>query len=90
MVIDGYVSLGGGRPGLGAHLHAESNLAVVGIAKSRFLGSDAIEVFRGSKRALYVTAVGVPAAEAAEAVARMHGSHRLPTLVKRADSLARR
>jgi hypothetical protein len=27
--------------------------------------------------------------DAADAVARMHGAHRLPTLIRRADALAR-
>ncbi len=37
VVVDGYVQLDGGRPGLGAHLHAAlAGPAVVGVAKSAF------------------------------------------------------
>lgn len=93
VVVDGYVWLGPGRAGLGAHLHAAlgGRTAVVGVAKTRFAGAmDAVPVHRGLSRApLYVTAEGVSAAEAARWVASMHGPHRIPSLLKRADHLAR-
>lgn len=92
LVIDGYVFLDAdGRKGLGAHLHDATGRAVVGVAKSPFKGSDfARAVVRGSaKRPLFVTAAGVDLGDAAAAVAAMHGKHRLPTLVLRADQLAR-
>ncbi|HUJ62303.1 MAG TPA: hypothetical protein VLX92_27540 [Kofleriaceae bacterium] len=91
-LVDGYVWLGDGVPGLGAHLHAALGgaVAVVGVAKSRYRGAPAIEVVRGdSRRPLYVTAAGLDAAEAAAHVRAMHGPHRIPALVKRADTLAR-
>jgi deoxyribonuclease V len=38
LVVDGYADLDpGGRPGLGAHAHAEFGIPVIGVAKSRFL-----------------------------------------------------
>lgn len=93
VVVDGYVWLGPGRAGLGAHLHAAlgGRAVVVGVAKTRFAGAmDAVPVYRGGSRSpLYVTAAGVSAAEAAGWVAGMHGPYRLPTLLKRADQLAR-
>ena len=92
LVVDGYVVLDdAGRKGLGAHLHDVTGRAVVGIAKTRFKGSDfAHPVVRGkATRALWVTAAGVDVDEAAAAVATMHGKDRLPTLVVRADHLAR-
>jgi len=47
-------------------------------------------VLRGdSSRPLFVTAAGMNADGAAELVRGMHGLHRLPTLLKRADQLAR-
>ena len=37
LVVDGYADLDpGGRPGLGAHAHAELGIPVIGVAKSRF------------------------------------------------------
>jgi len=92
VVVDGYVWLDGGRPGLGGHLwHALGETTpVVGVAKSRFAGAAAIEVRRGtSARPLHVTAAGMDAADAAAQVAAMHGAHRIPTLLQRADHLAR-
>jgi deoxyribonuclease V len=89
IVVDGYVWLGPDRPGLGWHLHAARKVPVVGVAKTRFAGSVAVEIVRGGTRPLFVTAIGVPVDEIAAKVAAMHGPYRIPTLLKRADSLAR-
>lgn len=92
VIVDGYVWLGAGNPGLGAHLHAALGgaTAVIGVAKTAYAGADALEVVRGtSTRPLYVTAVGVDANEAAEHVRTMHGEHRIPTLLRRVDQLCR-
>ncbi|QWP78354.1 endonuclease V [Lysobacter sp. K5869] len=93
VVVDGHVWLdGAGRPGLGAHLWdaLRREVAVVGVAKTRFVETPAeAEVVRGGARPLYVTAAGLDPAQARAAVARMHGAHRLPELLKRADRLAR-
>jgi deoxyribonuclease V len=94
VVVDGYVWLGPGRPGLGAHLFEAlgGRTVVVGVAKSRFAGAtEAVPVYRGASRSpLYVTAVGVGATEAAGWVTRMAGPYRVPEMLKRADQLARR
>jgi deoxyribonuclease V len=94
IVIDGYVWLdGNGRKGLGAHLFEAlgGRAAVISVAKHSFHGaSHCVEVRRGkSPRPLYVTAEGIPLAEAARAVTSMHGEHRTPTLLKRVDRLCR-
>lgn len=91
VVIDGYVWLGGDRPGLGARLHDEIRIPVVGVAKTSFKDNDrAVPVLRGdSEKPLFVTAVGMDVAEAAAHVARMHGEYRLPTILKTVDRLAR-
>jgi len=90
VVIDGYVTLGG-KPGLGAHLHSVVGGIVIGVAKTRFKGaSEAVEVVRGqSRRPLYVTAAGCGADQAALWIAAMHGPNRIPTLLKKVDSLSR-
>jgi len=104
MIVDGYVWLGESTPGLGARLHAAlgASTHVVGVAKTKWHMSGtarpateadpcrAIEVTRGAaRRPLYVTAVGLDVAVAAERVRGMSGSHRIPTLLKTADRQSR-
>ncbi|EUA42350.1 endonuclease V family protein [Mycobacterium xenopi 4042] len=92
VVIDGHVWLREGQPGLGARLYQalDARTAVIGVAKGAFAGGNAIPVRRGSSsRPLFVTAAGMDAHDAAELVRGMHGPHRVPTLLKRADRLAR-
>ena len=93
LIVDGYVTLGGETPGLGMHLFTvlERRTIVVGVAKTRYQkATDAVAIRRGSSRApLFVTAAGMDAHQAAEHVRAMHGPHRLPTMIARADALAR-
>lgn len=89
VIIDGYVWLGQGRPGLGAHLHEALGCTVIGVAKTRFRSADAVEIQRASTRPLFVTAIGMAASDAAEAVRTMHGPFRIPTLLRRVDQIAR-
>lgn len=92
LVVDGYADLDpDGRPGLGAHVHAEFGIPVIGVAKSRFrTATHAVPVLRGSSaRPLLVTAAGMPAADAADLARRMAGRYRLPDALRRADTLAR-
>jgi deoxyribonuclease V len=92
LIIDGYVDLDPeGKPGLGAHAHAELGIPVIGVAKTRFAtAAHAIPVTRGtSTRPLYVTAAGLPAAEAAELVRMMAGKSRIPDTLRRVDALSR-
>ncbi len=92
LVVDGYADLDpAGRPGLGAHAHAEFGVPVIGVAKTAFrTATHAVPVLRGrSTRPLLVTAAGLPAADAADLVRRMAGPHRLPDALRRADALAR-
>jgi deoxyribonuclease V len=94
IVIDGYVWLDESqRPGFGAFLYEafDKQIPVVGVAKTRFAtASQAVEVYRGcSQRPLYVTAAGLDLEDAADSVRQMHGKNRIPTLLKRVDSLSR-
>jgi len=91
VVIDGYVWLGK-LPGLGAHLHSAlgGKTAVIGVAKTKFQEADGIEILRGkSTKPLFITAAGIAPEIAAEHIRSMHGPHRIPTLLKRVDRLAR-
>jgi deoxyribonuclease V len=92
VIIDGYVDLDPqGRPGLGAHLHTQLDVAVIGVAKTAFrTASHAVPVRRGhTLRPLYVTSAGIPAERAAALVAEMAGPYRLPDALRRVDALAR-
>lgn len=93
IVVDGYVWLAKDRPGLGAHVYENlvHQIPVVGVAKGPFHNNDiAIPVMRGgSTRPLYVTSVGIDVGLAAGCIARMAGQHRMPTILRRVDLLAR-
>ena len=93
LIVDGYADLDpGGRPGLGAHAHAEFGIPVIGVAKSQFrTATHAVPVVRGesSARPLFVTAAGMSRPQAADQVRHMAGRHRLPDALRRADALAR-
>ncbi len=92
LVVDGYADLDpGGRPGLGAHAHAAFGIPVIGVAKSQFrTANHTVPVVRGSSgRPLFVTAAGMPIADAADLVRRMADRYRLPDALRRADTLAR-
>ena len=97
VIVDGYVDLGPERPGLGRVLFEalERRVLVVGVAKTEFLAEDpsrgppARAITRGeSKSPLFVTSTGA-VDEAAALVRAMHGSYRIPTLLKRVDRLTR-
>lgn len=91
LVVDGYCDLDPyGRPGLGAHLHREAGVPVIGVAKTAFhTATHAVPVVRNGARPLYVTAAGLPTDEAAAMVATMAGPYRLPDALRRVDALAR-
>jgi deoxyribonuclease V len=91
LLVDGYVTLDA-RPGLGRHLFeaCAGRYAVIGVAKSPFHGARGAAVYRGgSRRPLIVTSVGIDLKDACRAVRRMHGAHRIPTLLRQVDRLAR-
>lgn len=94
ILVDGHVCLDArGRPGLGRRLYdaLEGRCAVIGVAKSRFKDTPPeAELCRGgSARPLYVTAAGFDPPDARPFILRMHGRHRIPTLLRQADRLAR-
>lgn len=92
IIVDSYVDIGPGRPGLGRRLYdsLDGNVPVIGVAKTHFLGSENVQVLRGqSESPLFVTAAGMDLDEAAAHVRSMHGPYRFPTLLKRVDTLCR-
>ena len=93
-VIDGYCHLSPDMaPRLGAHLKESVAPAatIIGVAKNRYRDSGhAFELLRGqSKRALFITAIGIDYKSAAQHVASMAGDSRIPTLLHAVDRLSR-
>lgn len=94
IVVDGYVTLGEEkRKGLGMHLHEalDGAVSVIGVAKQAFKDTPKnCEIYRGdSSKPLYVTAVGVSFEDPVAGIVSMHGKHRIPALLKKADQLCR-
>jgi deoxyribonuclease V len=97
IVIDGYAWVSPERgPGLGARLGdaLPYRAIVVGVAKSEFAslaGSALVDlVYRGASRVpLFVSSIGIGPREAGALVREMHGSHRIPDVLRSVDQLAR-
>lgn len=94
IIVDGFVFLGKEqKAGLGKYLYDAlgQKIAVIGVAKNSFEDSPKEqEVFRGeSKKALFVTSVGIEQKLAASYIKKMSGQYRLPSLLKRVDKLCR-
>ena len=92
VVVDGHVWLAEGQRGLGHYLYEalDKKVQVIGVAKRHFINGMASEVLRGeSQNPLHVTSIGLNVAIACDRIQSMHGPYRIPTLLKRADTLAR-
>jgi len=92
IIVDGYVTLEPGHPGLGQKLYEALGgaIPVIGVAKTSFKGADAEQVLRGqSKTPLYVTSAGIDRYSAADFIRYMHGEFRLPTMLKLVDTTCR-
>ncbi|MDK9790652.1 endonuclease V [Vibrio sp. D431a] len=92
VIVDGFVDIDG-KPCLGAKLHQsfDGKFAVIGVAKNRYVNVEESScVTRGnSRRPVYVTSIGVDATEAKRFVLECSGQHRIPTMLKLADSFCR-
>lgn len=94
IVIDGFVFLDGeNQPGLGKHLYDVLNdgVSIIGVAKNPFQAiTTKHELLRGeSKKPLYITSIGTELELAKKYILKMHGKFRMPTLIKKADTLCR-
>ncbi len=95
LLIDGYVHLSNeGKLGLGGHLYEalDQSIPIIGVAKNDFVSLEKgkIAVFRGvSKKALFVTAVGIDLEEVSQKIKDMHGENRMPTILKLVDQKSR-
>lgn len=96
ILVDGYVTLDNeGKIGLGGHLYEalEEKYPIVGIAKNGFTSPDSQRrnVLRGeSKTPLFLTARGIDVDEIKPKIEMMHGTFRIPTLLKKLDQLSRK
>lgn len=95
IIVDGYVTLDNdGKIGLGGYLHEalDRKYSIIGIAKNKFASTDSQRraVLRGeSKSPLFLTAIGEDVDDLLPKVVQMHGSYRIPTLLKKLDQLSR-
>jgi deoxyinosine 3'endonuclease (endonuclease V) len=95
IIVDGFVTLNNdGKIGLGGYLFEalDQKNPIVGVAKNDFSAPDEKRrtVFRGeSKTPLFLTAMGIDVDEIKVEVEKMHGSYRIPTLLKKLDQLTR-
>jgi deoxyribonuclease V len=90
VIIDGYVMLGD-KPGLGYYLWEKlgEKVSVIGVAKTLFAGAYSVKIFRGkSNKPLYITSIDIDPISAAKNISKMHGSYRIPKLLKLVDNLA--
>ncbi len=96
LIVDGYVILDDeGTYGLGGYLFDafDQQIPVIGVAKRSFKDNSrhVVEVYRGdSQNPLFISAVGVELALAAEWIKGMHGSYRLPDLLRILDQRTKR
>ncbi|WEK70576.1 MAG: endonuclease V [Candidatus Chryseobacterium colombiense] len=95
IIIDGFVYLDDDMsPGLGKHLYdaLNSEIPVIGVAKTNFATVEKYKLAlkRGSSETpLYISSVGIDMNKAHDLIRKMHGEHRMPTLLKKVDILTR-
>lgn len=95
IIVDGYVYLDDNlKLGLGGHLYKnlEGNIPIIGVAKTNFktLKEAKKEIIRGnSEKPLYITSIGIELNEATKLIKNMSGQYRMPTLLKKLDSLTK-
>lgn len=95
IVVDGFVVLDNqGTPGLGGHLYAylDQKIPVVGLAKSNYALNthNKRAIYRGgSRKPLYITALGVDLNAASAWIEQMSGGYRIPGLLKYLDRLTK-
>ena len=91
IVVDGFVDLAEKRAGLGRHLYNSLNkeITIVGVAKNRFEGASAQAIYRGiSRQPLWVSSTNANE-HYDDQIISMHGEHRIPTVLKVVDRMAR-
>jgi len=90
IIVDGHVYTSPETYGLGGHLFEAINhkVPVIGVAKNGFAHNKTMvrELFRGdSQKPLHISAIGINLQDAIENIKQMHGTYRMPTLLKILD-----
>lgn len=93
IIVDGFVHLEGGKPGMGKYLFdaLDGNIPVIGVAKNP-MGTihEKHEVIRGkSVKPLFVTSEGIGLGHAKYIVSQLDGKYRIPNNLRLADRLCR-
>ena len=68
----------------------KEQIKIIGVAKTQFRNAHSIQVSRYGCSPLFITAAGISELDAANAIQTMSGPFRIPTLIKRADTLSRK
>lgn len=95
LIIDGFVYLDDNfKLGLGGHLYENMQIKVpvIGVAKTNFatIEQNKRQLIRGkSIKPLFITAIGMDIESAADLIKSMHGENRIPTLLKKLDTLTK-
>jgi deoxyribonuclease V len=95
IIVDGFVFLDDNEKlGLGGHLYKalHAHIPIIGVAKTNFaaIEKNKCALLRGnSSKPLYITAVGIDIETAAEHIKNMKGEHRMPTILKKLDTLTK-
>ena len=95
IIIDGYVFVDdNSKLGLGGFLYEKLNkkIPIIGVAKTDFisLNKNKISLLRGkSKNPLFISSIGINLNEATEKIKQMSGEFRIPTLLKKLDTLTK-
>lgn len=95
IIIDGYVFVDdNSKLGLGGFLYEKLNkkIPIIGVAKTDFISltNNKISLLRGkSKNPLFISSIGINLNEATEKIKFMSGEFRIPTLLKKLDTLTK-
>ncbi|AXG72272.1 endonuclease V [Kordia sp. SMS9] len=95
IIVDGHVFVGNDKKyGLGGYLWEalDEKIPIIGVAKKSFIHTEkvATPIKRGeSENPLYVSCIGIDTDIVLEKVQLLHGPHRMPTVLKLADSISR-
>jgi len=95
IIVDGFVYLDDNHKlGLGGHLYNQlkATIPIIGVAKTNFatLDKNKRPLLRGkSIKPLYITSIGIDIDEATKLIKNMSGENRIPTLLKKLDTLTK-